>query len=97
LKQFILIVLSILLFIVSALFFAQNDQVVNINYFVGQIAWQLNWVMLVSLCVGFLLGVMSLVGALFSSQLQLKILRSKLEKREQELTNLRSLPVKDEY
>lgn len=96
-KKFLTIVVSLLLFVVSALFFAQNDSQVVVNYFSGQLDWQLNWVMVASLLVGFGLGVSSVVGSLMKAKFQLRQAKSKLEKHQKEINSLRSLPVKDEY
>lgn len=85
------------MFIVSALFFAQNDGLVEINYFSGMLNWQLNWVMLACLLVGFFLGVLSIVGSLLQTKLQLRQSRSRLKKLEQEINNLRALPIKENY
>ena len=97
LRNFITIILSLILFIVSALFFAQNDSSVMINYFVGTLDWQLNWVMVLCLLVGFLLGVVSILGSLLKTKVQLKLAKNKLERHSKEINSLRALPIKDEY
>ncbi|TQV84503.1 lipopolysaccharide assembly protein LapA domain-containing protein [Aliikangiella coralliicola] len=96
-RNFITIILSLLLFVVSALFFAQNDSLVMINYFSGQLEWQLNWVMVLCLLVGFALGVASVIGNLFKTKFQLRQAKNKLEGCQKEVNNLRALPIKDEY
>jgi lipopolysaccharide assembly protein A len=97
LKIFLIIILSLLFFVASALFFAQNDDMVMINYFSGQVEWQLHWVMVLCLVVGFLIGVLSIIGSLFKTKFQLRQTRVNLNKKEKELDNLRALPVKDEF
>jgi putative membrane protein len=82
---------------VSALFFAQNDSLVNIHYFAGKLDWQLNWVMVVCLLLGFMLGVASILGSLLKTKLQLKLAKNKLERHSKEINSLRALPIKDEY
>ena len=97
LKNFIIIILSLILFVASALFFAQNDSIIMIDYFSGQLNWQLNWLMVLCLLIGFLLGVFSIIGNLIKTKVQLKLAKTKLERFEKEINSLRALPIKDEY
>ncbi len=96
-RNFITIIVALLLFVVSALFFAQNDSMVAIDYFSGSVNWQLNWVMVACLLIGFLLGVASVIGSLMKAKLQLKQSQSKLNKHQKELNSLRSLPLKGDF
>ncbi|WP_196138253.1 lipopolysaccharide assembly protein LapA domain-containing protein [Aliikangiella sp. G2MR2-5] len=96
-RNFITIIIALLIFVASALFFAQNDSMVMIDYFSGQVEWQLNWVMVLCIIVGFLLGVASLFGSLMKTKFLLKQARIKLDKHQKELNSLRSLPLKDDY
>lgn len=96
-KNFLIIIFSLLLFVISALFFAQNDSPVLINYFSGQVEWQLNWIMVFCIVAGFGIGVASILGNLFKTKLQLRHIRGKLERQEKELNSLRALPLKDDY
>ena len=81
----------------SALFFAQNDALVKINYFTGELDWQLNWVMVLCLLIGFILGVASILGNLLKTKVQLKLAKKKLQRHSKEINSLRALPIKDEY
>jgi lipopolysaccharide assembly protein A len=96
-KKFIQIALALILFITSALFFSQNDADVLINYFSGETLWQLNWVMVLCLLIGFFLGLLSLSGSLLKTKLKLKQTQKKLSHSEKELNSLRALPIKDQY
>ena len=96
-KNFIIIIICLILFVVSALFFAQNDSLVSVNYFSGQLDWQLNWVMVLCLLIGFLFGILSILGNLLKTKVQLKVARKKLESHSKEINSLRALPIKDEY
>ncbi|MET1253693.1 LapA family protein [Aliikangiella maris] len=96
-RNFLTIFLALLLFIASILFFAQNDSPIAINYLSGELNWQLNWVMLASLVIGFCIGVFSILGHLLQAKRLVRQQKIKLQKQEKELNNLRALPVKDEY
>ena len=82
---------------VSALFFAQNDSVVEIKYFAGSFQWQMNWVLVSILVLGFLLGVLSTLTSLISTKVKLANANRKLALNEKEINNLRALPIKDNY
>ncbi len=96
-KNILLIVLIMIVVTVSALFFAQNDAMVDIKYFAGTIKWQLNWVLVSFLLVGIFLGVMSVLGSLITTKLKLASANRRLALHEKEIKNLRTLPIKDEY
>ncbi|WP_444994176.1 lipopolysaccharide assembly protein LapA domain-containing protein [Aliikangiella sp. IMCC44359] len=96
-RNFLTILLAVIIVIISALFFSQNDSLVKINYFIGQIEWQLDRVMMMSLLVGVVVGILSVIGSLFKAKFQLRQAKSKILKQEKELNSLRALPVKDEY
>ncbi|WP_425456671.1 lipopolysaccharide assembly protein LapA domain-containing protein [Aliikangiella marina] len=81
----------------SAWFFSQNDGPVEINYFSGQVEWRLHWVMIFCFVCGFGIGIASVIGSLLKAKLQLRNIRSKLDRQEKELNSLRSLPIKDDY
>jgi len=83
--------------VVSALFFAQNDSVVEIKYFAGSFQWQMNWVLVSILVLGFLLGVLSTLTSLISTKVKLANANRKLALNEKEINNLRALPIKDNY
>jgi len=97
LKNFIIVILLVLFFVVSALFFAQNDSLVKLDYFGGDFQWQLNWVMILCLSVGFFLGFFSLVLNVMKLKLQLRQMKKKLINYQKEIKSLRELPIKDKY
>jgi len=82
---------------ISALFFAQNDALVEIKYFGGTVNWQMNWVMITIFMLGVVVGAGSLVVNLFSTKIKLVNANRRLKLQEKEIQNLRALPIKDEY
>ena len=96
-RNFLLVIVFIIVLVVSALFFAQNDSIVEINYFVGSFQWPMNWVLITMLVIGFLLGVFSIMTSLVSTKIKLANANRKLANSEKEIKNLRSLPIKDNY
>lgn len=82
---------------VSALFFAQNDQLIEIKYFAGSLQWQMNWVLVFMLVFGFVIGVVSMLTSLLATKMRLANSLRKLALLEKEVSNLRALPITDEY
>lgn len=95
-KNILLILLLVIVAAVSALFFAQNDAVVQIKYFAGTIDWQMNWVLISTLLLGVVLGVATMSVSLFSTKIKLANANRRLALHQKEITNLRALPIKDE-
>jgi len=96
-RNFLLIILFIFVSVISALFFAQNDSVVEIKHFAGSFQWQMNWVLVSILVLGFILGVLSTLTSLISTKVKLANANRKLAMNEKEINNLRALPIKDNY
>jgi len=97
LKTILLIILLVIVSAISALFFAQNDALVEIKYFGGTVNWQMNWVMITIFMLGVVVGAGSLVVNLFSTKIKLVNANRRLKLQEKEIQNLRALPIKDEY
>lgn len=96
-KNLILIIFFILVAAVSALFFAQNDFMAEIRFFGNNIQWQMNWILISTLLIGFTLGIVSLAGSLFTTKIKLATAKRRLALHSKEIENLRALPIKDDY
>lgn len=96
-KTILLIILLVIVTAISALFFAQNDALVEIKYFGGTISWQMNWVIITIFLLGVAVGVGTIVVNLFTTKIKLVNANRRLKLQEKEIQNLRALPIKDEY
>ncbi|MEP1742042.1 MAG: lipopolysaccharide assembly protein LapA domain-containing protein [Kangiellaceae bacterium] len=96
-KNLLLIILFIVVLVLSALFFAQNDALVEIQYFSGAMELQMNWVLVSVFVLGFLLGIGLLITSLVTTKLKLANTKRQLLNREKEIQNLRALPIKNDY
>jgi len=94
LLQFFLMVLFLG---ITAAFSALNDAVISINYFVGQGDIRLTWLLLGCFSVGGLMCLILLSGSYLKLRLDLRRLKKQVSVNDQELSNLRALPVKDPY
>jgi putative membrane protein len=97
LKNILLILLVVIVITISALFFAQNDGMVEIKYFGGSVEWQMNWVLISALALGFVLGLASILGSWLTTKIKLANGNRRLAVHRKEIKNLRALPIKDEY
>lgn len=93
----LLIILFLVVLVLSALFFAQNDALVEIQYFSGAKMLQLDWVLVSVFVLGFSLGAGLLVTSLFTTKLKLANAKRQLNSREKEIKNLRALPIKNDF
>jgi lipopolysaccharide assembly protein A len=74
----------------------QNRHAVDVNYYFG-FHWHgpLVWIMLVVFAAGALIGFVASLRLMMRMQRRLVQARKELRRREQEVTNLRALPIKD--
>jgi len=83
-KNFVFVLVLILVAVASALFFAQNDDLVTINYFGHSIDLQMNWVLITMLFLGFCLGVLSMMTNLVSMRIRLASANKKIKNLKKE-------------
>jgi len=93
-KNFVFVTLLIFVAIVSALFFAQNDELTKINYFGRSIDLKLNWILISMIMIGFCLGVVSTLSSLLAGRLRLASANKRVRKLEKELENRQVLPIR---
>ncbi|NVJ51222.1 MAG: LapA family protein [Gammaproteobacteria bacterium] len=96
-RSLLMIILMVVVCAFSLLFFAQNNQAVLLSYFIGESEIPLSFIMLASLLLGVLLGLIVMSSSLFKYKFQARQFERKLKQKKQELENLRSLPLRDDY
>ncbi len=89
-----IIAIVVLLFGFTVAF--QNRHAVDVNYYFG-FHWHgpLVWVMLLVFAAGALVGFLASLRIVVRMQRRLVRARKELRRKEQEVTNLRALPIKD--
>ena len=95
-KRIIYTILAILVLLVGIAFAIQNKQVVELNYYFG-LKWSgpLSLALLTSFAVGVVAGYIASLRMVVRMQRQLVQARKEIRHIEQEVINLRSLPIKD--
>ena len=92
--QFIIVIL-ILTF--TAAFAALNDAAISVNFFVTEKELPLTYLLLISFLLGGMVAAALYVGQYLRMKVELRRLKKTAELQNQELANLRALPVKDKY
>lgn len=90
-----LFVLVVLIFGLS--FGLLNADPVKVNYYFGSRELPLSFVLVVMLIVGALAGALAALGMVLRTKRELHRLRREIRVAEKELSNLRSLPLKDSH
>ena len=94
LLQFILVILFLGL---TAAFAAINDGVIRINYFIGESEIRLTYLLLACIIFGSLMSLILISGKYLKMRFELRKLRNAVALKNQEILNLRELPIKDSY
>lgn len=95
-KRILYIILVFLTLTVGITFAIQNRQAIEVSYYFG-IKWSgpLSLALLATLAVGVVLGYLASLRMVVSMQRQLVQARKEVRQIEQEVINLRALPIKD--
>ena len=95
-KRLFYIVLAVMVLLIGVTFTYKNSQVVELDYYFG-IHWlsPLSFMLLTTLTVGIALGFLASLGMLGRMQRQLLQARRETRQLEQEVHNLRALPIRD--
>lgn len=94
------LILTILFFLVAGLAAAlavHNTVVVEFNYYLGSVHTPLALVLLLTFAVGALLGLVLSIGMVIATYSERRRLRKQLALCQQEIRNLRDIPIKGRY
>ncbi|MCH8163340.1 MAG: LapA family protein [Proteobacteria bacterium] len=94
-KKYFYIILFLLIFIVSLVFFLRNNQMITFNYLVASKDISLSFLLFISLGIGALLGVLAWLPKMISLKYRISRLEKQRKLSEKELDNLRVMPMKD--
>lgn len=96
-KRLLLLILFFVLFALGISFAVHNAEPVQINYYFGSKVAPLSLVIVIALAAGAVLGVITSVVMVFGQRRKVSRLQRKLSMCEQELRNLRQIPVRDKH
>ena len=81
----------------TAAFAALNDDIITINYFIGENDIRLTYLLLGCTVFGSLMTLLMISEKYLKMRFELRKLKKVVYDKNQELSNLRELPVKDPY
>ncbi len=96
-KRALLILFILLLAIISSVLTRLNLDAVSFNYYFGTLQLSLALLLFFALVSGALLGLIFTIGLAISTRAERRRLRRTLQLREQEIRNLRNIPIKDRH
>ncbi len=89
------LVLVVVVLLLGLIFHLKNNQLIELNYYLGSIELSLSLLVVLVLCVGAMLGVLASLPVIIKLKRKQVKLNRQIENREKEINNLRVLPVKD--
>jgi len=95
-KRLLYLLLALVVSLAGITFTYKNPELVELNYYFG-IHWTspLSFMLLTTLTVGIALGLFASLAMLARMQRQLLLIRRENRQLEQEVNNLRALPIRD--
>ncbi len=85
----------IVIVFMGLIFHMKNDQLVELNYYVNSIPVSFSLVIVLTLCIGALLGVLASLPMILKLKHENAKLIRQVKMTEKEINNLRVIPVKD--
>lgn len=94
-KKYFYIILILLIFIVSLVFFLKNNQMITFDYLVNSLDISLSFLLFISLSIGALLGILAWLPKIIGMKHRISKLEKQMKLSDKELDNLRVMPMKD--
>ncbi len=76
-------------------FHLKNNQTIILDYYIGTIELPFSLIMVLVLCVGALLGLLASLPIIIKLKQQKNRLEKQIKKSEEEINNLRVIPIRD--
>ena len=96
-KRIITFVLLLLVSLLGLTFALMNSETVQIDYYLGSVHAPLSLVVVIAIILGAGFGVLASMGVVLGQKRELARLRKSNRLAQQEVSNLRSLPLKDSH
>lgn len=96
-KRIISFVAILLLVLTGILFAVLNSQYVQLNYYFGSKDLALSLLLIITIIFGTLLGILVSAGHLLRARHDISRLKKSVQLAEKEVSNLRTIPIKDSH
>lgn len=94
-KRLLILVLFIAVGVLGLFLAMLNPYDVSFNYYLGEIKLPIAVLLVLTLAVGSVIGMLSNLLLLFSRRREVRRLRRRIRLQEQEIRNLRDIPLRD--
>jgi putative membrane protein len=81
--------------LIGLAFHLKNNQLIELNYYVGAINLPMSWLVVIVLFIGSMLGVVASLPMLIKLKREKSKLERQIKNSEKEINNLRVMPVRD--
>jgi len=95
--RYVIYIFWIVVILVGVTFASLNPQTLTINYYVNTTTIHLPLLLLFTLILGAFLGVVAMLPSLIRAKSTNHRLKTRVKQTEQEVQNLRSIPIKDAH
>lgn len=96
-KRIITYLLALLVALVVLSFAVMNAAPVHLDYYFSSVDAPLSLIVVIAITVGACMGVLSMVGIVLRQRREIGKLRKSVKLAEQEVTNLRTMPLRDNH
>lgn len=96
-KRFIQIFILSIVVVIGAVFAVRNAELVQLDFYFFNFDIYLSLAIIIAIILGVVLGVMASIGWIVKAKSELGRLKRNVKNTEQELTNLRTIPIRDDH
>ena len=96
-KRIMLVLTGLVVVLLGLSFSVINAEPVSLNYYYGQTDIPLSIIIVLAIVIGALLGIFTSLSLVVKAKSELKKLRKEIKLKEQEIVNLRAIPMKDSH
>ncbi len=94
-KRLLRLIVLLVILVIGIAFAGKNATSVPVHYFFGELSLPLAVIMLLSIVLGVILGIFASLYLIISTRRELSQVKRSATLAEKELTNLRSIPLKE--
>ncbi|OGO90981.1 MAG: hypothetical protein A3F10_02115 [Coxiella sp. RIFCSPHIGHO2_12_FULL_42_15] len=95
--KYVFFIFWMLVIILGVTFASLNSHTVTINYYVNETTIHIAILLLMTLVMGVFLGIIAMLPALIRNKNNHRRLRHRIKQIEQEVNNLRAIPIKETH
>ena len=95
--RYVFFVFWVLVIIVGVTFASLNSHTVTINYYLNESVIHIPILLLITLVIGVVLGFIVMLPAFIRSKRSARRLKQRIKQVEQEVNNLRAIPIKETH